>query len=716
MSYATLRNQIIKRRPDLPIKLIDRAYEFAKKAHGGQKRYSGESYIMHPVEVARILLDLNPDLPAMQAALLHDVTEDTAVKRPEVEEAFGKEVADLVEGLEKLAIVKVRTENPQEEKWKKMFLAMAKDIRIVFIKLADRLHNMRTLQFVPPHKQERIARETLGVHAAIASRLGIFQIKSELEDLCFRYLYPEDYKDLAAKLKSEQDRSEECMAFATSQLEQLLMRENVNVVEVQGRLKHLWSIYQKMQKKEAKDIGDIYDLFALRVILPDLFHGQKEQVSHLYNVLGLVHGEYIPLQDRFKDYIAVPKPNGYRSLHTTVLGLGGDIYDEPTEVQIRTLGMHKEAELGVASHWSYKLGKRIDKNLDRKIHFALQNALQEVKALVKQNPDLEAEVRAWIERYQFLTPTERKRIEKKLYDHGIAKSYLAAIQKGRSQEIPILHSSVEQQMAWLRGLAEEGNLKAEIDLYPDRIFVLTPKKQVIELPKGSNPIDFAFMVHTEVGNKMVNAKVNGRIVPFDYELKNGETVEIVTRSNAKPNRYWLSIAKTSSARSKIKNWFNKQDKSANVTAGREMVNRELQVLGKSVLDDKNALLKNYAGSGRTSAEREQLLENVGLGTVTAFQIVKTLFPDETAKARKKGDVLVAAEYTQEVLITGEENLPVLLSACCKPKPPHSIIGYVSRGQFIRIHRKDCRELGGLEDERFISAHWKAKKSAIDKTK
>ncbi len=708
MSYASLRNQIIKRRPDLPIKQIDAAYDFAKKAHGGQKRYSGEAYIVHPVEVARILLDLNPDLPAMQAALLHDVTEDTAVKAPEIEAVFGKEVADLVRGLEKLAIVKVRSDNPQEEKWKKMFLAMAKDIRIVFIKLADRLHNMRTLQFVPPQKQERIARETLGVHAAIASRLGIFQIKSELEDLCFRYLYPDEYKNLAEKLKSEQDRSEECMAFATSQLEQMLLRENVKVLEVQGRLKHLWSIYQKLQKKDAHDLSDIYDLFALRVILPDSFHGQREETSHLYSVLGLVHGEYIPLQDRFKDYIAVPKPNGYRSLHTTVLGLGGDIYDEPTEVQIRTVSMHKEAELGIASHWTYKLGKRIDKNLDRKVHFALENAVQEVKALVKRSPDLEADVRAWLERYQFLTPTERKKIEKLLKDSGIAQSYLTAIQKGRSQEVPSLHSSVEQQMAWLRGLAEEGNLKVEIDLYPDRIFVLTPKKQVIELPLGSNPIDFAFMVHTEVGNKMINAKVNGRIVPFDYELKNGEIVEIVTRSNAKPNRYWLSIAKTSSARSKIKNWFNKQDKSVNVAAGREMVNHELQVLGKALLDEKNILLKSYAGSSRTPTQREQLLENVGLGTVSAFQIIKTLFPDETAKARKKGDVVVPTEYTQEVLVTGEGNLPVILSACCKPKPPHAIIAYVSRGQFIRIHRQNCRELHGLEGERFISAHWKTK--------
>lgn len=707
MSYASLRNQILKRRPDLPIKGVDAAYEFAKKAHAGQKRYSGEPYIVHPVEVATILLDLNPDLPALQAALLHDVTEDTPVKCPAIEEAFGKEVADLVEGLEKLAVVKMPKGDYEEEKWKKMFLAMAKDVRIVFIKLSDRLHNMRTLHHVPPHKQERIARETLGVHAAIASRLGIYSIKSELEDLCFRYLYPEEYKQLSDRLHSYQERSEECMAYATSQLEQLLKREGVELEQVQGRMKHLWSIYQKLQKKETRSIEDIYDLFAVRVIMPDSFNGEMEDVEPIYNVLSILHSEFIPLEDRFKDYVAKPKPNGYRSVHTTVLGLGGKVYHEPTEIQIRTLAMHKEAELGIASHWTYKLGKKANKAMDRKVHFAMQAAVQKIQALVKRMPDLESEVRAWLERYQFLTPTERKRIEKKLKELGVGDKDFTAVRKGRSQEIPSLHSNVEEQLAWLRGLAKEPDLREEINLYPDRVFVVTPKKKVIELPLGANPIDFAYAVHTEVGNQMVNAKVNGRIVPFDYELKNGEMVEIVTRGNAKPNRYWLSIAKTSSARSKIKNWFNKEDKSVNVAAGRDMVNRELQTLGKAPLDDKSSLLKEYAGKNRTPTQREQILENVGLGTVTAFQIVKTLFPEETAQERKKVHLKeAAAQFTDEVLVTGEENLPVVLSACCKPKPPQPILGYVTRGQFIRIHRQTCRELNGLEEERFVEAEWK----------
>lgn len=711
MVYNALRSDVERLRPDLDIRILDETYAFAKAAHEGQKRYSGEDYIIHPVEVARNLLTLNPDLPAMQAALLHDVTEDTPVPLSEIEQKFGSEVAALVNGLDKLAIVKVRADDPQEEKWKKMFLAMAKDIRIVFIKLADRLHNMRTLQHVPEHKRERIARETLGVHAAIASRLGIYQIKSDLEDLCFQYLYPEDYKDLSDRLASHRARSEECMAFAVSQLEQVLVRENVPVKQVQGRMKHLWSIYQKLQKKDIKSLDEIYDLFALRVILPDSFKGDSEDFSHLYSVLGLLHGEYLPLQDRFKDYIAVPKNNGYRSLHTTVLGLGGNLFDEPTEVQIRTESMHMESELGVASHWTYKAG-RTARDVDLKLQKAVQKVLQKMNALLEKEPDLEALVKSWVEDFQHLKPEDRKQVELLLLEKGFSETELQALRKGRSNQSLSLTPNIDEQLAWLRGLAAISS-KSEINLYPDKIFVLTPKDKVIELPVGANPIDFAFAVHTEVGNKMVNAKVNGKIVPFDYELQNGEKIEIVTRNNAKPNQYWLSIAKTSSARSKIKNWFNKQDKESNVAAGREMMNKELLALGKPPLDDKLTLLKEYAGKTRSVPEREQLLENVGLGNVTPFQLVKTLFPLETvAQDKKKGEIIIPAEYTEEVLVTGEAHLPVVLSACCKPRPPHEIVGYVAKGQVIRIHKKTCRELHGLDEARFVSSHWQAKERLL----
>lgn len=706
MVYSALRNEVLLQRPDIDIALLDETYAFAAAAHEGQKRYSGEDYIIHPVEVARILLGLNPDMAALQAALLHDVTEDTPVPLSEIEQKFGSEVSSLVEGLEKLAIVKVRTEDPQEEKWKKMFLAMARDVRIVFIKLADRLHNMRTLYHVPEHKRVRIARETLGVHAAIASRLGIYQIKSELEDLCFQYLYPEDYKEFSDLLASYHARSEEYMGFATSQLEQLLAREGVKVEMVQGRMKHLWSIYQKLQKKDVRDLDEIYDLFAVRVVLPDLSKEGEEELAHLYEVLGLIHGEYLPLQDRFKDYIAVPKPNGYRSLHTTVLGLGGNLYDEPTEVQIRTLSMHKEAEIGIASHWSYKMGKT-NARANAKTQKALQAALANVHALLERRPDLEPQTREWIERFQKMKPGDRREVERLLIEAGLEEKDITAIRRGRSHQVLTLQKNLDDQLAWLRGLATSSP-RSEINLYPDKIFVQTPKGKIIELPTGANPIDFAFAVHTEVGNKMVNAKVNGRVAPFDYELQNGEVVEIVTRSNAKPSRYWLAIAKTSSARSKIKNWFNKQDRDANIVAGREMVNKELQALGKPPLDDKLSLFKDYAGKDRSLPEREQLIENVGLGNVTPFQLIKTVYPDETAQEKKKGEIIIPAEYTEEVLVTGQADLPVVLSACCKPRPPHKITAYVTRGQFLRIHRQNCRELGGLAEERFMDAHWKAK--------
>ncbi len=709
MSYSEFRLELARRRPDLSLEAVDAAYEFAKKAHGDQVRYSGEPYIVHPVSVAQILLSLQPDLPTLQAALLHDVTEDTEVKLEEIEKLFGTDVARLVHGMDKLAVVKVRKEDEEAEKWKKMFLAMANDVRVVFIKLADRLHNMRTLQHVPPHKQERIARETLLVHAAIASRLGIYEIKGELEDLCFRYLYPREFAELSQELDELRARSEEYMAFATSELEQLLFREGVEVEQVQGRFKHLWSIFQKLEKKDRHNLESIYDLFAVRIILPDVIRGSEEQVAHVYSTLGLIHGAYIPLQDRFKDYVAVPKPNGYRSLHTTVLGLGGDLYQEPTEVQIRTMGMHRQAELGIASHWSYKLGSKGGAAMDSKKQRLFEEVLKKVQVLVRREPDLEGGVKQWLEDYQHLKVPDRKVVEDWLLDQGLTVDELKIIRQARSNGRLSLQPQVEEQLAWLRGLAESTDARMELNLYSEHIFVLTPQRKVVELPRGATPVDFAYAVHTEVGNKMVNVKVNDRIVPFDYELQNGEMVEVLTRNNGKPSRYWLSMARTASAKNKIRNWFHRQDKEANVTAGRELLNKDLVALNKPVLDDKYTVLKNYADKARTLAEREQILENVGLGTVSSTQIAKTLFPEATAPEKKKEEVYkVPAALTEKVVVTGEENLPVVFSSCCKPKPPYPVIGYVTRGHSIRIHRLSCRELTGLDGQRFVSVHWKEK--------
>lgn len=704
MDYSVLRADIIDSRPDIDIKAVDAAYEFAKEHHEGQKRYSGEPYIMHPVAATGILLRFNPDLLTIQACLLHDVTEDTDATLEDLEAEFGKEVATLVQGLEKLAVVKIREHGFQEEKWKKMFLAMSKDIRIVFIKLSDRFHNMQTLEHVPVHKRERIARESLVVHAGIASRMGMYKIKSELEDLCFQYLYPEDFIELSEKLAANRDRSKECMDYATSQVEQLLMREGVNLYKVQGRMKHLWSIYQKMQNKDEVDLNEIYDVFAVRVILDD-----EENVSHLYSVLGVLYNEFIPLQDRFKDYVAVPKPNGYRSLHITVVGLGGDLYEEPTEIQIRTRSMHKEAEMGLAAHFAYKEGPNTVP-VDRDRHFALHNSLKKIHSIVERNPDVEGIITDWVERYQSLTQEDRRNVEATLLEHGLPEEDLDNIQKGRSQERLSLKPNIDEQLAWLRGLAEADDVESrlDLDLFPDKIFVLTPGRDVVQLSKGSTPIDFAYAVHTDVGHKMFNAKVNGRIVPLDYELKNGDLVSVGTRGNAKPNRYWLSIAKTNSAKSKIKNWFNKQDKESNIIAGREMLNHKMHTIGQPSLDDKLTLLKEYAGKKRSYSEREQILESIGLGSTSVAQIVKTLFPDlrsEKDEPRKKEVDIDELEWSEKVLITGEEDLPVIFSMCCKPKPPNPIIGYVNRGHAIRVHRQSCQELAGLEGDRFVSAHW-----------
>lgn len=706
MSYLDLRTHLAATRPDLDLVLLDQAYEFAKESHKNQQRYSGEPYLIHPVAVAELLLPLNPDIATLQAALLHDVLEGTGVELQTVEKTFGAEVSGLVEGMNKLSLVKIRKEDTEAENWKKMFLAMAKDVRIVFIKLAERLHNMRTLEFVPEEKRERIARESLLVHAAIASRLGLYSIKSELEDLCFKHLYPEAYAELLEHVSEYKAKSEKGMAFALSNLEQLLTREGIVVEKVQGRFKHLWSLYQKMEKKEKFSLDSVYDLFAVRIILPDHSKQGEEDVAELYSVLSLIHQEFVPLPKRFKDYVSVPKPNGYRSLHTTVLGLGGDLYDDPTEVQIRTLQMHRESELGVASHWAYKLGVRNKAVLTPNEQKTVREAVKRIQLMLRIEPDLLAAVQTWLEDFQHMLPVDRLKVEGLLVQRGISPDTLHLIRKARSMGPLHLRPEVEEQLAWLRGLSESEDVKPEMDLYPDRIFVLTPKRQVLELPRGSTPIDFAYLVHTELGHKLLNAKANGKIVPLDYELQNGDVLEVVTRSTAKPNRYWYSIAKTSAAKMKIRNWFNKQDKELNVATGRDLVNRELAILGKPLLDEKLQVLKDYAGKERSIVEREQLLENVGLGTTSPGQIVKTLFPEEQEPVKPKADYVAPWEFTDKVLVTGEENLPVVFSACCKPKPPHPLVGYVTRGHSIRVHRLSCRELSGLDGQRFVSVLWK----------
>lgn len=704
-SYELLRERLDRERPDLDLDLLDRTFAFAEKAHRGQKRYSGEPYIEHPIAVANILLDLNPDVVSLQAALLHDVTEDTEYKLPAVKKEFGPEVARLVSGLEKLSIVKVPGATKKHETWNKLFLSMAEDIRIVFIKLSDRLHNLRTLQYVPQEKQARIAEESLMIHAAIASRLGIYQFKSEIEDLCFRYLDPQKYEELSKEFERYKKKAQPVISQAKKELQKLLQESQIPFEKIEGRFKHLYSIYQKMQKKEAEALANIYDLFALRIILPD-------ETPHLYSVLGLLHGHYLPLQDRFKDYIAVPKPNGYRSLHTTVLGLGGEDNEQPMEIQIRTLAMHQEAELGVASHHLYKAGERLTQK-EAKMRREAERILSTIHEFLNQYPDKKVDLLEWTERYQQMSLERRKEIENWLLEWGMPQEDLISLRRARSRGPLQFQGQLDQQRAWLKGLAGSSLAQMDLDLYPNQIFVLTPHRDVLELPKGATPLDFAYNIHSELGHHAVFAKVNGRIVPLEYELQNGDIVEIGSRSNAVPRRYWLSFVKTNSAKSKIKNWLNRQERERFIKIGRDLLNTQLNAIGKPPLDERLSLLKDYGAENRDLSAREELLETIGNGALSPVLVVKSLFPEEETRVEEKAKKVpsgvpneMMSPRSDEVLITGEENLPVQLSSCCRPRPPEPIIGFVTRGHAIRIHRQSCSELSGLDGIRFVSAHWK----------
>ncbi|MEK7145573.1 MAG: TGS domain-containing protein [Patescibacteria group bacterium] len=431
----------------------------------------------------------------------------------------------------------------------------------------------------------------------------------------------------------------------------VLKSKNVRALKVEGRMKHTWSIFQKMQKKGTENLEDIYDLFAVRVILPAQFSENGEEISHLYSTLGLIHSAYIPMQDRFKDYLAVPKPNGYRSLHSTVLGLGGEQQEQAVEIQLRSERMHEEAEIGVASHTSYKTGKA--RKIDLAKSQALEEAMTVVQEVLQKNPDISEDVKQWIENYQLMTIEDRKKGEALLSEHGISEEHLKAIRKGRSMGMLSMQPTLEKQLAWLRDLASKAEGDPQLELFADKIFVLTPARDILELTRGATALDFAYAVHTDVGHRCVLAKVNGRVVPLDYELHNGEQVEIMTRSNSEPKTSWISLVKTSEAKNKIKAWFNKK--------------------------------------------------NINLDT-KAIPVAPTL-NSELPVPEKKVTPFKKGENKGRILVTGEEDLPVIFSACCKPAAPAPVIGYVTRGKSIRIHRQNCRELQGLEGQRFVSAHW-----------
>ena len=633
--------EAVKRyQPNADTDLIRRAYELADAAHKGQKRVSGEDYIIHPLAVAKILTDLQIDDITISAAILHDVVEDTTHTLKEMRELFGDEVAMLIDGVTKLGRIQYKSKEEQQlESYRKMFLAMAKDIRVIMIKLADRLHNMRTLKYVREDKQKRIARETIEIYAPLANRLGISNIKWELEDLCLRYLDPKAYYDLVESVKQKR---QERQAFIDEAHEQIVekLEEAHMTAEIQGRAKHFYSIYKKM-KRDQKDISEIYDLSALRVLV--------NSVKDCYGVLGIIHAMWKPLPGRFKDYIAMPKSNGYQSLHTTVICRG-----YPLEIQIRTFAMHKVSEYGVAAHWKYKeVGKSV----------------------------------------------------------GATHEY-------------------DQKMSWLRQMVSlqhelddprEYFEALKVDVFSDEVFVFTPKGDVVDLPKGSIPIDFAYRIHTEVGHHCVGAKVNSKIVPLEYKLKNGDIVSIITnKSNNGPSRDWLNIVASSETRTKIRSWFKKQRKEENIARGMDMMEKEAKHLGyvpKEILKPERLEL---LAKKLNIPQVNDLLASIGYGGITLNGILGKLIEmhkQDLQKATPPDISQMLSELKQPlknrkkkashgILVEGEGGFLVRLARCCNPIPGDPITGYITRGRGVSVHRSDCPNLlNDMDFSRVIEVNW-----------
>ena len=617
--------------PNTDTTLVEKAYYLAKSAHEGVLRKSGEPYIILPIAVANILADLELDMEVIAAGLLHDVVEDTPYTYEDITELFGKDIADLVDGVTKLGKIKYQTkEESQAENLRKMFLAMAKDIRVILIKLADRLHNMRTLKFMPEEKAKYKAKETLEIYGGIAHRIGISKIKWELEDLALKYIDPEGYRELSDKITMKRSQRQEYIDKIVHLLEEKFKEVDINC-EVSGRPKHFYSIYKKMKKKN-KTFEEIYDLTAVRIIV--------DTVKDCYAVLGMVHTMWIPMPGRFKDYIAMPKPNLYQSLHTTVIGPDG----EPVEIQIRTHEMHEIAENGIAAHWKYKEG--ITGNQDAK----MEQKLKWLRQMMEWEKD------------------------------------------------------VKDPQEFLDSLKE--------DVFNSQVYVFTPKGDVIELPAESTPIDFAYRVHSKVGNKCVGAKINGRLVPIDYKLQNGEIVEVITSANSTgPSRDWLKIVKTPNARNRIRQFFKKERRDENIERGYEVLEKEFKRYGLPLKDSSIDKFMEQVAKKFNQPSVEDLIATIGYGGITPSQVVpkvRDFYLKEEKKKEKEHrqkeleneDLsqykISDKEYKEKrkksssgVIVKGLDNILVRFAKCCNPLPGDEIIGYVTKGRGVAIHRADC---------------------------
>ena len=624
--------------------MVDKAYNLAFEAHKEQKRDSGEPYIIHPIEVATILAELGMDTSTIVAGLLHDVIEDTEYTYDDIKNLFGEEVANLVSGVTKITKMEYKSkEEQQADNFRKMLLAMADDIRVIIIKLADRLHNMRTLKYRKKEKQKKTAMETLDIYAPLAHRLGISKIKWELEDLSFRYLHEEEYYDLVKQVAEKRTEREIYIKKIIEEMYNKLEEAGIDS-DIDGRPKHFFSIYKKMVTKN-KSIEQIFDLTAIRVLV--------NTVKDCYEVLGIVHTIYKPIPGRFKDYIAMPKPNMYQSLHTTVIGPQGKTF----EIQIRTFEMHRTAEYGIAAHWKYKEG---DNN-------------------------------------------------------------------GETKE-----KNFESKLVWLRDMLEVQKETADaqefiegfkIDLFTDEIFLFTPKGVVIDLPNGATPIDFAYRIHTDIGNKCVGAKVNGKIVPLDYKLKTGEIVEVLTSNNAKgPNMDWLNIAKSNQAKSKIRSWFKKAKKEENISKGKELFEKELKKQGVHFADiAKGETYEKFVKRNNING-MDDLYALIGLGAISASSFIWKLKDENQSKDEKvieentnkiiEDNISKAQrnkiDQTVGITVKGVDNLMIRFAKCCNPVPGDDIMGYITKGRGISVHRADCGNLKNLimeDGDKVVDVSW-----------
>ena len=662
--YRELIARVKKYHPSDDISMIEMAYHVASEAHQNQFRKSGEPYIIHPLNVAIILADLELDKETIVAGILHDVVEDTVMTEEDLKREFGEDVALLVDGVTKLEKIPLSAgENQPDEKLemqaenlRKMFLAMAKDIRVIMIKLADRLHNMRTLKYKTPESQKRIAKETLEIYCPIAQRLGISKIKVELDDLSLKYLEPDVYYDLVNQIAMRKSAREKYIQSIVDEVSEHIARAGIKA-KVDGRVKHFFSIYKKM-KNQHKTLDQIYDLFAVRIIV--------DTVKDCYAALGVIHEMYKPIPGRFKDYIAMPKANMYQSLHTTLIGSTG----QPFEIQIRTFEMHKAAEYGIAAHWKYKEasdGKKVE--------------AQEEEKLV------------WL----------------------------------------------RQILEWQRDMSDNREfmnlLKNDLDLFSDNVYCFTPTGEVKNLPAGSTPIDFAYSIHSAVGNKMVGARVNGKLVTIDYEIKNGDRIEIITSQNSKgPSRDWLNIVKSTQAKNKINQWFKAELKEDNVVKGKELLSNYCKTKSINLSDllkpdYMEAIMRKYG-----FRDWDAVLAAIGHGALKEGQIIgrmqelyerdhkKELTNEEVLASIAEAGALAAAKPTQKkaksgIVVKGIADLSVRFSKCCSPVPGDEIVGFVTRGRGISIHRTDCvnmMNLPEMERARLIDAEWEAPENTGEK--